>query len=370
MFWSALFTISIAQGLFLVSVIAWRAAKNTLASRLIIAMLLIMILTNFGYLVIRTDLLHYIPGMFALPFGMMLLFGPLFYLYSRSVVDSSFRWKPVYWLHFVPYLLQLLHNMPMFLLEKKFMIEFINYFLAGEAPIRGMEKVIFVLQDLHLLIYLFFTFRWMRSAGSMYASLPYNVPFAARMKWLRELFYCLSLFLLTVVSLYVIVMINGKYDPVTNYLYTCVTTCIIYFIAYKLVLHPGLVIPDFTQKYKTYMPFSGEEGEKYLRKLKQLMEESKLFTNPDLKLSVLAEALELPAHQVSKLINEKLGRSFNDFVNEYRVREFIARLNDPRYESYTIFGIALDVGFNSKSAFNAAFKKITGTTPSAYKAAN
>jgi AraC-like DNA-binding protein len=115
------------------------------------------------------------------------------------------------------------------------------------------------------------------------------------------------------------------------------------------------------------MQFRGEEGEKYLQKLNALMNEEKIFTNPDLKLSSLAEELGLPSHQLSKLINEKFGKSFSDLVNEYRVKEFIKRLNETQYETFTIYGIALDVGFNSKSSFNSAFKKITGMTPSEYK---
>ena len=115
------------------------------------------------------------------------------------------------------------------------------------------------------------------------------------------------------------------------------------------------------------MQFAGEDGEKYIEKLKALMEEKKIYLNPELKLATLAEELGLPSHQVSKLINEKLSKSFNDYVNEYRVQEFISRVNEEKNKQFTVYGIALDVGFNSKSSFNTAFKKITGKTPSDYK---
>src|ERR1700755_786818 len=110
MFWTSLFIVSIAQGIFLISLIAFRRSVNPMASGLISAMLLIMILTNFGYLVVRTDLGNYIPQFFAVPFGMILLYGPLIYLYSRSILDSEFQWKQKYWLHFIPYVLQLVRN--------------------------------------------------------------------------------------------------------------------------------------------------------------------------------------------------------------------------------------------------------------------
>jgi AraC-like DNA-binding protein len=141
----------------------------------------------------------------------------------------------------------------------------------------------------------------------------------------------------------------------------------IYFIAYRLVLNPALISPDFEKKYKSYMPFIGADGDKYISRLESLMQKNKIFTNPELKLAELSKEVGLPPHQVSKLINEKMGKSFTEYINELRVAEFIKRLKDHKYASYSIFGIALDVGFNSKSSFNTAFKKITGKSPSAYK---
>jgi AraC-like DNA-binding protein len=367
MTWAVLFAISIAQGLFLIFLLVAKGFKNTLASILIGCMLLIMVLTNFGYFIIRTDLVNHIPQFYAMPFGMILLLGPLFYLYSRSVIENTFSWKNIYWLHFIPYVAQLLFNLPLFLADKALLIQFINAFLAGNLNIRAEEKVIFAIQDLHLLIYLIFTFNRVRSFKARQGNTQYIVSVSSRIKWLRALSYCFTFFLVTVFSLYVFVLMDGKYNPVTNYIYTLVTSGIIYFIAYSLVLNPELISPDFTQKYKAYMQFIGDNGEKYLAKLKSLMEENKVFTDPDLKLNVLAEKIGLPSHQVSKLINEKFGKSFNEYVNEYKVREFINRINQPQYQSYTIYGIALDVGFNSKSSFNTAFKKITGKTPSGYK---
>lgn len=367
MIWSALFLISIAQGLFLISLIAYRGSKNPLASRLIITLLLLMIFTNLGYLAGLTNIRNYIPQLFGVPFGMMLLFGPLFYFYSKSVIDNSFTWKNKYWLHFILYFIQVFVNLPLFLMDNNQWAGFINSFLSGHLTIGRVELFIFFIQDFQLFIYILLTFRWMHTAKGNKGSPQYIISITSRVKWLKELTFCFSLFLVTVFVLYVFTLIGGKYNPTANYLYTVVTSGIIYFVAYKLVLNPELISPDFTQKYRAYMQFIGEDGEKYLQKMRLLMNETKVFTNPELKLSLLAEQVGLPPHQVSKLINEKFGKSFNDYVNEYRVNEFILRINDSKFQSLSIYGIALDVGFNSKSSFNTAFKKITGKTPSEYK---
>ena len=367
MIWTLLFAITIAQGLFLISLIVVRGSKNPLASRLIIAIIVPMILTNFGYMVTRTDLVNYIPQFFGIPFGMMFLFGPLLYFYSKSVIDKTFHWKKKYWLHFIPYFIYFLTALPILLADRTFWIWYINNFLAGNQSIRWVEKLTFAVQDLHLLIYLVITTRWIRSIKKTDQNGRYMIPVSSRVRWVTALTYCLFLFLITVCSLYALIMIHGKYNPVTNYIYTLISSGIIYFIAYKMVLNPELISPGFKQKYQAYMSFIGEDGEKYLQKLKALMDKDKIFMDPDLNLSLLAKNIGLPSHQVSKLINEKFGKSFNDYINEYRVQEFISRIGEVQNKSYTIYGIALDVGFNSKSSFNAAFKKFTGRNPSNYK---
>jgi len=70
---------------------------------------------------------------------------------------------------------------------------------------------------------------------------------------------------------------------------------------------------------------------------------------------------------LSQIINENLHLSFFDFINSYRIKEAGKRLVSSDYQKYTILAIAMNVGFNSKSAFNMAFKKFTNKTPSEYK---
>jgi AraC-like DNA-binding protein len=368
MIWSSLFLISIAQSLFLISLIAVRGTKNSLASRLIITLLVLMAFTNLGYVVIRTELVRYVPQLFGIPFGMMFLFGPLLYFYSQSVIDNSFHWQKKHWLHFIPYFIQVLINLPMLLMDQRLWMDFINTFLSGNLPIGIFEKVMFAIQDLQLFVYLYLTVRWIRSAKTNHGNAQYIISLSSRLRWLTQLTYCFSLFLVSVLAFYVFIAISGYYNPVTNYLYTLITSGIIYFIAYKLVLNPELISPDFTRKYQAYMQFIGEDGDRYLQKIKSLMQDAKVFTNPEFKISLLAIQIGLPPHQVSKLINEKFGKTFNDFVNEHRVAEFINRINSGAHEAHTLYGIAQDVGFNSKSSFNAAFKKITGKTPTDYMA--
>jgi AraC-like DNA-binding protein len=114
---------------------------------------------------------------------------------------------------------------------------------------------------------------------------------------------------------------------------------------------------------------TSERAEAYLKRLLGVMERERPYTDGDLTLPKLATRLSISPHHLSQLINERLNQNFFDFVNAYRVEEAKRQLRDDAKSHYTLLAIAEEVGFNSKSAFNAAFKKQTHTTPSDYRKA-
>ncbi|MEJ0033369.1 MAG: helix-turn-helix domain-containing protein [Bacteroidota bacterium] len=368
MIWPIIFSINIAQCLFLIALISIKGSRNSFASRLIILLLIILGMTNIGYLVTSSELSQKVPELILLAFGGMWIFGPVFYLYSRAIVDQDFKWKHIYWLHFIPYLYQVgLNIYLLYSLDHEFFLVFMNHFKKGLLGILLREKISIAIQIVQMSVYLVMTLLWIRKFKLKIGSAQFIVSMTERVKWLNSLAFSFWMFLVPVIFLYFMVVFRGFHDPLTNYSYTLVTSLIIFMLAYKLALSPELLSPDFAQKYRAYMQFEGDEGVQYVEKIRNLMTTKRLFTNPDLSLAILAEELKLPTHQLSKLINEKFGKSFTDLVNEYRVEEFIAKMNDPKYQNFSLYGIALDVGFNSKSTFNTAFKKITGKTPSEFR---
>ncbi|MBT9392823.1 helix-turn-helix domain-containing protein [Hymenobacter sp. NST-14] len=94
------------------------------------------------------------------------------------------------------------------------------------------------------------------------------------------------------------------------------------------------------------------------------MQTARPYLEPELTLGELATQLRTNTSWLSKVINSGCGQNFNDFVNEYRVREAERRLRDPQFRHYTLLAVALEAGFNSKSTFNRVFKKLRGQTPS------
>ena len=101
----------------------------------------------------------------------------------------------------------------------------------------------------------------------------------------------------------------------------------------------------------------------YREKLLSHLENDKPYLDADLSLRSLANQIDIHPNQLSWLLNESLGSNFNKFINRYRVETFKKLAKDPDNAHVTILGLAYDSGFNSKSVFNAYFKKETGITP-------
>jgi AraC-like DNA-binding protein len=97
------------------------------------------------------------------------------------------------------------------------------------------------------------------------------------------------------------------------------------------------------------------------------MQQQKPYLNEGLNIEQLATMVDSNRHHLSQVLNEKLKKSFYDYINHYRVEEAKTLLADPAKASYKIASIAYDAGFNSLSTFNDVFRKSTGVTPSQFK---
>ena len=101
--------------------------------------------------------------------------------------------------------------------------------------------------------------------------------------------------------------------------------------------------------------------------IKELIQEQELFTKPKLTLRDLSEAADLKEKELSRLINECGKINFYQLINGYRIEKFKALSETSTADELSIWGLAMEVGFNSKSAFYSAFKEHEGMTPFQYQ---
>jgi AraC-like DNA-binding protein len=147
---------------------------------------------------------------------------------------------------------------------------------------------------------------------------------------------------------------------------------------YKALNHPDLfrsidsklkLVADLVSEEKGDEQVAKDETvySEELAKLQIYMQEEKPFLNPSLTIQDVSKAVKVPVRDLSLLINHKLDQHFYDFVNAYRIECAMDILKDITKSKLTILEILYDVGFNSKSSFNTAFKKHTGNTPTSYR---
>jgi AraC-like DNA-binding protein len=144
-------------------------------------------------------------------------------------------------------------------------------------------------------------------------------------------------------------------------------------IAFSFILYLNILIVLYRKKATDLFGFEKYQNKKIepseatflIKKLEEVIQKEENYGNPSLKLSDLATLMDLSAHQLSQLLNDNLQKSFSTYLTEFRIKkscELMTSGIDLKIEA-----IGYEVGFQSKSTFFAAFKKITGTTPNIFK---
>nr|WP_299340149.1 helix-turn-helix transcriptional regulator [Allomuricauda sp.] len=123
---------------------------------------------------------------------------------------------------------------------------------------------------------------------------------------------------------------------------------------------------SLTPKYMA-SKLTAEKGKAYFEKIEEVMKEKQLYLNPGLTVTSVAEAVGISSRNVSEIINKYANQNFASYINTYRIEEAKCLLKT-RDKKTKIISVALDVGFNSLSTFNVAFKAMTDLTPSEYRA--
>jgi AraC-like DNA-binding protein len=295
----------------------------------------------------------------------------LFYLYVRSLTEERPRLRRRDLLHFVPAALCVLYLAPYYLAGAEYKLgvqqslEGLNWYYARTATAIPLALV-YVLAAVRRVVRHFREARRGETAVGRHAAAQ-----------LRLLVYFVS-------GLWVVALLRlalDFYDPAfltyTNALLPLGATGFVYALAFLALREPqslgdtnaaadGAAAATPARKYER-SALTPERADAFLKRLLDVMESEKPYTDGELTLPRLASRLSVSTHHLSQVINERLNRSFTDFVNSYRVEEAKRRLVDPAVGHYSLLAIAEEVGFNSKSAFNAAFKKQTGITPSEFR---
>jgi AraC-like DNA-binding protein len=293
------------------------------------------------------------------PLVLAMLIGPLIYLYMKSLIIPGFVFKEKFRVHFYPAILDLVPR----IIGGAFLIAREGNWLTKEEAISWFRTMDMV--DMYLDIP-----RWI--SVSVYVLLAWQVYIAHSAKsdavnkhWARKFLWSFSIFQ----SIWLLHLIPYVTPALSDELIRVVNWYPVYIplaaMVYWLGINGFLLRSNLRGESPKPLSLSAAQIEETRAKLLQSMERDRLYLDPAFNLSLLVSHTGIPQKIISSVLNQQIGKSFNEFVNGYRIEAVKQRLGDDQ-NHLTITGIAFECGFNSQATFQRAFKSLTGKTPTEY----
>lgn len=298
----------------------------------------------------------------------VLLQMPVLYFYVLSVCYANLSFQPKYLFHSIAFLF------------------FLFLFSAGPH----FSKTLFYFQlvsEIQYLFYMAISFLALHKYKKIYEE-NYTNPANLNYKWLVQMLAVLLVAHFFALSKSVIRFANNENLLLLASTVVMVSALLVtsYFVM-KALYQPQIFrgIDREIQPVSTYLKEETQEvqiaekeaetepAEKSpdvlakINTLQLFMTEKEPFLDADLTIQKLAAQTGFLQKELSSLINHHIGKHFFDFINEYRVQKAMEILQDPKRKEVTVLEILYEVGFNSKSSFNTAFKKHTKLTPVAFR---
>ena len=382
--WSIIYFLGAAQGVFLTLTLLGTRSAVPIANRYLMVTILVFSLVLFNEGLEAAGYDEKLRDYFIFTWPKEFFYGPCIYLYVRILSERGQQktWRRD-WLHFVPAMLHLAIVWATFVLPAEqrqaifteqgaalfptwhFLLNDAENFLGAIHAGTYLVLCVIRLQRHH---------RYIRNKFSYEEKIGLN--------WLRYLLSATG----SIYFLWVFVLFFSKQlgvESAAGHALTLAIVLLIYTMGFFGLRQPVIFAFQTTpslEPIEEENESSTAPTKKYLKstlsetaatqiaaELKTLMEQQQPHLNAALSLSELASGLGISQHHLSQVINEQLQLNFFDFVNGYRIQAATKFLTHAANTRANILTIAMDAGFNSKTAFYTAFRKHTGQTPSQYR---
>lgn len=358
---------------FLLATFLFLKKRNVYANIILSILLTLLGVSCLLYAFNQVEIYLKYPHLIRIGWGLPLLFGPLLYFYTQSILNPVFKLSRKNLVHAYPYTLNLVLLIPFFMKSGEEKVQVLDYFTAAITSGTDYYAIYYYLLRFAIIgIGLHYCYKSLGVLTTYQESLlaEYSAVEKKKIQWLKDLIWSfISLFILLVVLHFITV--GDRYPNFDYEVFFFISTAIItYILSFKSLNQPQLFTPSFESATKLSKPLSIETTSSVSDTglaLLAYMKEKKPYLQPNLSATELAKYLNISRHQLSNILNKELGKNFYDFINEYRVEEFKIIQADERLQHLTLLALAYESGFSSKSSFNAVFKKMTGMTPSAYR---
>ncbi len=347
----------------LIGLLLLQRTRSNLPNLLLGSLGLVLVLSLVEIFLNHTRLMLRALYLYNFTESLQFLIGPLLLLYSQKLNHSV--WRRIDWLHFLPFVFFTAY---LFLEFTAPIAQKYNNYIANYYPFIRFVPVAepAALDPWHIRPFFTSTLIYLQLGLYIVLSIQqFRVYFnsrnkASRRKWLRNLVIFSALgFMLFLLTKWLLPFATGE-NVVGIFL-----TLFVYMIGFSMLQDSGFLKPE---KARYANPgLDSAFAEEKISRLQTLLGVEKVFLNADLSMADLAQNIGIPEHQLSRLINEHLQTNFFGLVNQYRVEEAKKMLEDPNMNHLKVEEIGYRSGYNSKSVFFNAFKKVYGTTPSAHR---
>lgn len=303
------------------------------------------------------------PHAFLIGTPFMLLWGPTFYLYVKSVAYINFKLNIKQLLHLIPFgivfFFLLFTFYPFSTQEKKLILTNPSYLLFSVSYYLDLFIRIQVFVYIILSFYVLWSVK--RRLKECYSSISQT-----NLSWIQFIVIGYALCYIITLPQIIIEDIMGQNIYLRN-----ITRILPYFIFFNIIFFKTWLNSELFAgieekgKYKT-SKLTKDEALRYIEMINKYMTVNKSFLNPEFTLNQLSEDTKISYKILSQIINEYFNQNFYDYINSLRIEESKKMLLDPSNKK-TVLEILYEVGFNTKSVFNVAFKKTTGLTPTEYR---
>lgn len=369
-FFNTIILLGAIQG-FIISSLLFFSKKNTLSNRLLSVLILLIALASFNLYAsylnwFGSPLLQFISNF--IPLVVVMPFGPLLYFYIRSSLDKDFKLTKKLRFHFYPVIIDLVPQLIAFIYVLGLLT---GIFKNNPQPWGNAIDTYNVYADIP---------RWMSVSFYVWLSAKYLSTFKQsnnvngqlnRFKWLQQFIRVFAVFQVIWFAFLIPYVIpkysNALLDKFEWYPVYIPLAIIIYWLGIK-----GYIV-SHTENNQAVKTTGGNSVlpaaiiEQTISALKRSMNEDQLFLNPDLNLGMLSEHTAIPQKTISSVLNQNLHKSFNEFINEYRIEAFKKKIVQPEADNITIAGVAQECGFSSQATFQRVFKQLTGASPSEFR---
>lgn len=329
--------LGVLHGFFL-GIYLWTSSKGERISNRILCLMLFVLSFRIGKSVILEFADHIDLELIFAGLAALLLIGPLYYLYSCSVLTKSFQLQKWMVLHFLP-----------------FLAAFAGALMISKEWIKTTPTWIFILMFCvyygHCFFYLLMSFRYINRVRKETGN-------TSDIQWLLLLCYALT-------AIWTVYVLNIMEDKIP-YIIGPVLYSIIAYGVTLIYIKKGYMDAQSAVKYQT-TPLSETETTEIFEHIKKLLADDELYKDADLSLAILSRRLKVSTQKVSMAINLCYRSNFNNFINQYRISHACSLFADQSFQHYNISFIAYESGFSSLSSFNSAFRKVTGSTPSVFR---